>query len=256
MNYLDAIILGIIEGITEFLPISSTGHMILTSTFLKVENEDFLKTFEISIQLGAIMAIVFLYARKFLGSWELYKKLMTAFLPTAIVGFLLYKIIKEYLFSPLVVSSALIVGGIVLLILDRKIRDNKAEAINWSDMSYRKAFFIGLTQSISVIPGVSRAAATIMGGMVNGLSKKQAMEFSFLLAVPTMCAATGYDLLKTPIHFSVHEVYVLLVGGIISFTSAWLAVKVFLRIVEEYGFSFFAYYRIALGLVFLWFLTI
>ncbi|EKE10626.1 MAG: undecaprenyl-diphosphatase UppP [uncultured bacterium] len=253
MNYFDAIILGIVEGITEFLPISSTGHMILVSNILGIGEDAFVKTFEISIQLGAIMAIVLLYAGRFLSSVELYKKLIIAFFPTALVGFFLYKTIKTYLFSPMVVSIALIIGGIILVILDKRMKDSKEPEFLLENMSYRKAFMIGTAQSISVIPGVSRAAATIIGGMFSGLSKKQAMEFSFLLAVPTMCAATGYDLLKTPIHFSGREFFLLGVGAMVSFIFAYLAVKIFLRTVERYGFGFFGYYRIALGILFLLF---
>jgi undecaprenyl-diphosphatase len=253
MNYFDAIILGIVEGITEFLPISSTGHMILASSILGIGEEAFVKTFEISIQLGAIAAIVLMYARRFLGSIELYKKLIVAFFPTAVIGLLLYKIIKTYLFSPIVVSAALIIGGIILILLDKRMTGKKESGIPLEEISYRKAFFIGLFQGISVIPGVSRAAATIVGGMENGLGKKQAMEFSFLLAVPTMLAATGYDLLKTPIKFSSQEFILLGIGGLVSFIFAWIAVKVFLRLVEKYGFAFFGYYRIALGVLFLLF---
>jgi undecaprenyl-diphosphatase len=228
--------------------------MILASSFLDIGNQDFLKTFEISIQLGAIMAIVLIYARHFLSSFELYKKLITAFFPTAVVGFFLYGIIKTYLFNPLVVSVALILGGIILIVLDKKMTNVAEEEFPLEKMTYIKAFSIGMAQSISVIPGVSRAAATIIGGMSNGLSKKQAMEFSFLLAVPTMCAATGYDLLKTQANFSRHEFLLLSIGVAVSFAFAYLAVKIFLQIVERYGFAFFGYYRIALGILFLLFL--
>ena len=254
MNYFDAVILGIVEGITEFLPISSTGHMILMSDLLGIGEDEFVKTFEISIQLGAIMAIVLMYAKRFFGGLELYKKLIAAFLPTAVVGFFLYKTIKVYLFNPTVVSIALIAGGIVLIILDKNMTDKKESTFSIEEMSYRKSFFIGLMQSISIIPGVSRAAATIIGGMANGLTKKQAMEFSFLLAVPTMCAATGYDLLKTPIHFSQYEFLLLGIGSVVSFAFAYVAVKLFLQVVEKYGFAFFGYYRIVLGIIFLLFL--
>jgi undecaprenyl-diphosphatase len=254
MNYFDAVILGIIEGITEFLPISSTGHMILASSILGIGEDAFVKTFEISIQLGAILAIVSIYAKRFLSSIELYKKLITAFFPTAVVGLFLYKIIKTYLFNPTVVSIALIVGGLILIILDKRMIDQKENNFSIEEMPYRQAFFIGLMQSLSVVPGVSRAAATIIGGMAQGLSKKQAMEFSFLLAVPTMCAATGYDLLKTSAHFSPHEAILLAVGAVISFLFAYLAVKVFMQIVERHGFTFFGYYRIVLGILFLVFL--
>lgn len=250
MNFIDASILGIIEGITEFLPISSTGHMILASELLNLQNQDFVKTFEISIQLGAILAIVLLYARQFLKSFLLYKKLAIAFLPTAVVGLLLYKVIKNHLFNPTVVSISLILGGIILILLNKKISNTRSKYTDLEKIPYKNAFLIGLFQSVSVIPGVSRAAATIIGGVFGGFNKKQATEFSFLLAVPTMCAATGYDLLKTPLNLGGNEISLLIFGGIISFIFAFLAVKIFLKIIEKWGFNVFGYYRIGLGLVF------
>jgi len=253
MNIIDAIIIGIIEGLTEFLPVSSTGHMILASALLKLQNPEFLKTFEISIQIGAIFAIVFLYARRFLGNIMLYKKLLAAFIPTTIIGFLFYKIIKTYLFNPVVVSVALIIGGIILILLDKKIINTMAKYTDLEEISYRNAFFIGLFQGIAVVPGVSRAAATIIGGIFNGLNKKQATEFSFLLAVPTMVAATGYDLLKTPAQLAGFELVLLGIGLITAFISAWIAVKLFVWFIEQYGFAFFGYYRIVLGIVCLWY---
>jgi undecaprenyl-diphosphatase len=251
MNYFNVLILGIIEGLTEFLPISSTGHMILASALLKLQNPEFLKTFEISIQIGAILAIVFLYTRRFLTDIMLYLKLAAAFIPTAILGFLFYKIIKNYLFNPVVVSVSLVIGGIVLILLDKKIISSSKQYTDIEEIPYKNAFFIGLFQSISMIPGVSRAAATIIGGIFNGYNKRQAMEFSFLLAVPTMFAATGYDLLKTPAHLASAEWVMLGVGGIIAFISAWIAVKLFVWFVEHYGFTFFGCYRIVLGIIFL-----
>ncbi|MEI7423780.1 MAG: undecaprenyl-diphosphate phosphatase [Prolixibacteraceae bacterium] len=253
MSYFDSIILAIIEGITEFLPISSTGHMIMGQTLLKIDG-DFVKTFEISIQLGAIMAIVLLYAQRFLQSFTIYLKLGVAFIPTGIVGFLAYKTIKMYLFNPYVVGVALVIGGIVLVLIDKKVVAKESKTLDLESISYKNSFFIGLIQCISMIPGVSRAAATIIGGVFNGLDKKQAMEFSFLLAVPTMFAATGYDLIKTPIHFNSNEYVLLGIGLVIAFITAWAAVKVFIKLVENYGFKYFGYYRIAIGLLFLLFI--
>ena len=253
MSYFDSIILAIIEGITEFLPISSTGHMIMGQTLLKIDG-DFVKTFEISIQLGAIMAIVLLYAQSFLQSFTIYLKLGVAFIPTGIVGFLAYKTIKMYLFNPYVVGVALVIGGIVLVLIDKKVVAKESKTLDLESISYKNSFFIGLIQCISMIPGVSRAAATIIGGVFNGLDKKQAMEFSFLLAVPTMFAATGYDLIKTPIHFNSNEYVLLGIGLVIAFITAWAAVKVFIKLVENYGFKYFGYYRIAIGLLFLLFI--
>lgn len=253
MSFIQAVIIAIVEGITEFLPVSSTGHMILASSLIKIHEDTFVKTFEVSIQLGAILAIVMLYAKKFLQSFNIYLKLGTAFLPTAIVGFIAYDFIKAYLFNPLIVAISLIAGGIILILIDRKVVNRKSETDLIENISYRRAFFIGSIQCFSMIPGVSRAAATIIGGVFNGLSKKQATEFSFLLAVPTMFAATGYDLYKTSAHFTNHEYFLLGTGLVVAFLTAWLAVKVFLRIVENYGFIHFGYYRILVGILFLLF---
>lgn len=225
--------------------------MILASSLLKLQNNEFAKTFEIAIQLGAILAIVYLYAKRLLNNRVLYKKLAVAFLPAALVGFTAYKAIKAYLFNAGVVSAALIIGGIILILLDKKVVNNSSKHIEMENISYKNAFLIGIFQSISVIPGVSRAAATIIGGIFNGYDKRQATEFSFLLAVPTMFAATGYDLLKTKATLNVNEFGLLAVGGIVSFIFAWLAVKLFLNLINKHGFMIFGYYRIILGLLFI-----
>ena len=256
MNVLQAVIIAIIEGITEFLPVSSTGHMILASSIMKIHENDFVKTFEISIQLGAILAIVLIYAKRFLQGIDIYLKLFVAFIPTAIIGFLAYNIIKTYLFNPFVVASSLIIGGIILIIIDKKVVSQKSTTLVLEEIPYKNAFLIGLIQCFSMITGVSRAAATIIGGVFNGLDKKQATEFSFLLAVPTMFAATGYDLLKSNISFSNYEIMLLGIGLVIAFLTAWIAVKIFLKIVEKYGFVHFGYYRIAVGIVFLLYTTL
>ena len=251
MNLLQSIILAIIEGITEFLPVSSTGHMILASYIMEIQDVAFVKTFEISIQLGAIMAIVIIYSKRFLQGITIYLKLGFAFIPTAIIGFFAYRLIKSHLFDSTIVAVSLVAGGIVLIFIDKKLVRQKSSIVSLENISYKSAFFIGLIQCFSMIPGVSRAAATIIGGVFNGLDKKQATEFSFLLAVPTMFAATGYDLFKTSIVFSGHEIFLLVTGLIIAFLTAWLAVKVFIKIVENYGFSHFGYYRIIIGIIFL-----
>lgn len=253
MNFFDATILGIVEGLTEFLPISSTGHMILASALMKLHDDSFVKTFTIAIQLGAILAIVLLYARRLAGNVALYKKLLVAFLPTGILGFLVYKAIKAYLFNPIVVSVALVLGGIVLILVDKKVAVRPRQEQPLENISYRSAVLIGLCQSVSMIPGVSRAAATIIGGVFNGLDRKQATEFSFLLAVPTMCVATGYDVLKVSGGMTGDQTLLLAVGGAVAFASAWVALKLFLVFVEKWGFAAFGYYRIVLGLVFLGF---
>ena len=251
MDILQAIILSIVEGITEFLPVSSTGHMILASYIMKIHDDAFVKTFEIAIQIGAILAIVMLYYKRFIQGIIIYIKLLIAFIPTAIVGFLAYKTIKTYLFNPLGVSLALIIGGVILIVIDRWVVTRESRYTEIEDISYKNAFFIGLAQCVSMIPGVSRAAATIIGGVANGLNKKQATEFSFLLAVPTMCAATGYDLLKTDATFSSHEITLLAIGLVGAFISAWFAVKLFIRFIENHGFKAFGYYRIVIGIVFI-----
>lgn len=254
MGILETIILSIIEGLTEFLPISSTGHMILASAAMNIHEDEFVKTFEIAIQLGAIMAIALMYIKRFLQGIEIYLKLTVAFIPTAIIGLLAYKVIKAYLFNPVVVSVSLIIGGVILIIIDNKISNKESKTLSLEKIPYKNAFFIGLMQCFSMIPGTSRAAATIIGGVVNGLDKKQATEFSFLLAVPTMFAATGYDLLKTPVSFTSNEIVLLAIGLVIAFISAWFAVKIFLKVVELYGFKHFGYYRIVLGIAFLIFM--
>ena len=255
MNYIQSVIIAIIEGLTEFLPISSPGHMILASAAMKIHENEFAKTFEIVIQLGAILAIAIMYMKRFLRGINIYLKLIVAFIPTAIVGFLAYDFIKTYLFNPMVVSISLIIGGIILIIIDKKVENRKSEIKEVEDIPYKNAFYIGLIQCLSMIPGTSRAAATIIGGVFNRFDKKQATEFSFLLAVPTMFAAGGYDLLKTPIDFTREEIIMLISGLFFAFVSAWVAVKIFLRIVEKYGFQYFGYYRIALGVIFLIFLV-
>lgn len=250
MSIIEALIIAMVEGITEFLPISSTGHMILVSATLGMENSEFLKTFEISIQLGAILAIAWIYAKRFLINFTMYAKLFVAFLPTACIGFLAYGVIKKYLFDPMVVSITLILGGILLIWLDDFVEKRQSQHQQLDQIPFRNAFWIGLIQGISVIPGVSRAGATIVGGLLNGFNKRQATEFSFLLAVPTMMAATGYDLLKSPLQFTSQQIQLLSIGMIASFVFAWITVKLFLIFVEKYGFAFFGWYRIVLGALF------
>jgi undecaprenyl-diphosphatase len=251
MTYLQAIILAIIEGITEFLPVSSTGHMILASAFMKVKDPEFTKTFEVAIQLGAILAVGVLYIKKFFVSFDIYLKLIAAFIPTGVVGILAYKIIKAYLFNPFVVSIALIVGGIILILLDKWTENKKSEFKEVGSISYIGAFKIGLFQCFSMIPGVSRAAATIFGGIYSGFDRKLATEFSFLLAIPTMFAATGKDLWESKDMIDAENIKLLVVGGIVAFVFALIAVKGFIVFVQKYGFKYFGYYRIVLGILFL-----
>lgn len=256
MDILHGIILSFVEGITEFLPISSTGHMILAADMFKIPQTEFLKSFEIIIQTGAILAVVTLYLKVLLTNRAILKKLLAAFIPTGIVGFVLYKFIKDYLFdnTPVVLWS-LFIGGVILIIWEKYYQKNKTHGQKIEELSYKKAIIIGLFQSLSVIPGVSRAASTIVGGMTVGLNRKSAVEFSFLLAVPTMLAATGLDLLKSSLSFSTTEWGMLAVGFAGAFVTAFLTVKYFLRFVEHHTFVPFGIYRIVLAMLF-WILVI
>ncbi len=253
MSIFDAIILGIVEGITEFLPISSTGHLILTSTLLDIPQSEFLKTFEIAIQLGAISSVILLFWRSFL-SIEVLKRLAIAFIPTAIIGFSMYGIIKNvFLESPLVVVGALFLGGIALIVFELLHKEKEDAAQGVMDISYKQSAFIGLFQALAIIPGVSRSAATIVGGLLLGIKRIAIVEFSFLLAVPTMLAATGYDMVKNASLFSTDQVLILSVGFITSFFVATLAIKFLLSYVKNHSFIPFGIYRIAIAVLFLLF---
>lgn len=259
MSLIEVIILSIIEGITEFLPVSSTGHMILAAELMQIQSTEFLKSFEIAIQLAAILAVIIIYRQRLVAGIKLYHKLFWAFIPVTVVGFLFYSVIKGVLFNTLVVSVMLILGGIVLVLLDSWTENRPAKYKTIDAISNPGAFLIGIIQCLSLIPGTSRAAATIIGGVAAGYDRKQATEFSFLLAIPTMAAATGYDLVQTGSLLTSHQVFLLFAGSLFSFAFAWLAVKLFLKIVVSYGFRHFGYYRIVLGLLFLglsWFLGI
>ncbi len=251
MTYFQALIIAIIEGLTEFLPVSSTGHMILADSMMKIENPEFAKTFEIVIQLGAILAVLLLYIKRFFVGINIYIKLLIAFLPTGIIGLLAYKTIKHYLFNPFTVSISLIIGGVVLILLDKWSQQKKSEYKEVEDISYTGALKIGLIQCVSMIPGVSRAAATIFGGIFSGFNKAQAAEFSFLLAIPTMFAASGYDILKEKDNIHSEDIKLLLFGGLVAFIVAIFAVKAFVAFLNKYGFKHFGYYRIVLGVLFL-----
>lgn len=256
MTYLQAILIAIVEGITEFLPISSTGHMIITQTLLGLKSDEFVKLFVVNIQFGAILSVLVLYWKRFFQSLVFYYKLFVAFIPAAILGFLLSDYIDQMLERVWIVAVALLLGGVVLLFVDRwfnKTRDEEKEP------SYRNAFVIGLFQCIAMIPGVSRSAATIIGGMAQKLSRKKAAEFSFFLAVPTMLAATGWKLLQTwdavfllpGQGLNTHNLWLLLTGNLVAFVVAMLAIKGFIAFLTRYGFKVFGYYRIVLGLVIL-----
>ena len=255
MSILHTFILSVIEGLTEFLPISSTGHLILASKLLNIEPTNFAKTFEIVIQLGAILAVVALYTKKFFNI-KLIKKLIVAFIPTGIVGLLLYPIIKGFLLgSSWVTLNALFWGGMILIIIEMvikkvKVKGQEENEIDYSKVTYKKAFLIGCFQCLSVIPGVSRAAATIIGGLTTGLNRPTATEFSFLLAVPTMIMASGYDLYKSREFIAQGGALTLFVGTVLSFVFAMLAVKFLISYVKKHDFTAFGIYRIVLAVLY------
>jgi len=253
MDYLHAIILSIVEGITEFLPISSTGHMVLASKILNIAQTDFVKSFEIIIQLGSIFAIVFLYWKTISKNKEVWKKIIAAFIPTAIIGFFLYKTIKTlFLGNSIITLYALFIGGVLLILLEMLYKEQDHHADNVEKISFKNAFFIGVFQSISVIPGVSRSAATIIPALLLGTRRKTAVEFSFLLAIPTMLAATTLDLFKSNFAFTPSEYSILITGFIGSFIVAIFAVKFLLNFIKNHTFIPFGIYRIILSIVF-WF---
>jgi undecaprenyl-diphosphatase len=252
MTWLQAIVVAVVEGLTEFLPVSSTGHMILASTLLGIEEKGFAETFQIVIQLGAILAVLLLYYRRLLQGPAIYLKLAVAFLPTGVVGFLLYKTIRAYLFNPLTVSVSLVLGGILLILLDpREEGQQKPAALDLEGLSLHKAFLIGCVQCVSMIPGVSRSAATILGGMGLGLNRLQAAEFSFLLAIPTMFAATGYELYKSHDQINTNQTGILLLGMVVSFGVAWFAVRAFVGWLTQHGMAWFGWYRVGVGILYL-----
>lgn len=250
MTLLQSIILGIVEGITEFLPISSTGHLILASRLLGLSQTDFQKSFEIAIQLGAIGSVIMLYWRQFL-ELSVLGRLIAAFIPTGLIGFALYHVVKTYLFgSDTVVLWALGLGGVALIVFELLHKESDDAVADVTAIPYSKAVLIGLFQSLSIVPGVSRAGATIVGGLILGLSRTTIVEFSFLLAVPTMLAATGYDLLKNASSFEAQQLGVLAAGFIASFFVALLSIKFLLAFVRTHTFIPFGIYRIAVALAF------
>ena len=253
MNAFHVLLLGAIEGFSEFLPISSTAHLLLASSALGLEETNFLKSFVIVIQFGAILAVVSLYWRTLTTNWEADKRLLAAFAPTALVGFLFYKLIKDVLLeSSLVMLSALFLGGVILILFEYFYKDKNLEEKedSLSTIPYGKAFLIGLAQAIAVIPGVSRAGATIIGGLLLGVGRKTIVEFSFLLAIPTMAAAAGFDLLQNAASFSLAQFHLLLLGFIASFVFALFGVTFLLNYVKNNSFIGFGIYRILLALTF------
>jgi undecaprenyl-diphosphatase len=256
MDVIYAILLSVVEGITEFLPISSTGHLLLTTNFLHIPQTDFMKSFEIIIQLGAILAVVNTYWKTLFKNKDLWVKILIAFLPTAVVGFLLYDYIKGFLFEHTMITlAALFIGGVILILVEKFYKTEKNVIEDYKKMSVIKAFMIGVFQSISVIPGTSRAAASILGGMFMGLSRKTAVEFSFFLAIPTIAAASGYDLVKTNFSFDLYEWNLLIIGFTGSFLVAHTAIALFLRYVKKHTMIPFGIYRIILSVVY-WYVLV
>jgi undecaprenyl-diphosphatase len=254
MDFLHALILGIVEGVTEFLPISSTGHMILVSKLLNIPDTEFLKTFEVVIQMGAILAVVALYWRKLLLNLEIMKRLVVALVPALGVGYLFYASIRKMLGSESVVLWSLLIGGIVIILVETFKKEKEETSEDLATLPYKTVFLIGLSQALAVIPGVSRAGATIMGGLLLGMKRASIVEFSFLLAVPTMVAATALDLLKNAHTFSSGDVGTILVGLIVSFLVAIGAIKFFLRFIGTHTFIPFGIYRIVVALLFFFFI--
>jgi undecaprenyl-diphosphatase len=249
-NLIQVIILAIIEGLTEFLPVSSTGHMIIASSAMGIASDPFIKLFTIFIQLGAILSVVILYFKRFFQSFDFYLKRLVAIIPAAIFGVLLSDTIDALLESALTVGIVLFIGGIILLYVDKWF--NKTDVKDDKEISYSTAFKIGMFQCLAMIPGTSRSAATIVGGMSQKLSRKAAAEFSFFLAVPTMFAATAMKLLKffkEGHSFTGEEVQLLVVGNVVAFIVALLAIRSFISFLEKQGFRLFGWYRIVVGAI-------
>lgn len=267
MSIIEAVIIAIIEGITEYLPVSSTGHMIIASSFMGIEKEEFTKLFEVAIQLGAILAVVVLYWKKFIdpiktGRLKFYFKLLIGVIPALLLGFLFSDKIDEMLESPTTVAVSLLVGGVVLLFIDKAF--NNPVIHSEKEITYGKSFMTGLWQCIAMIPGVSRSAASIIGGMQQGLTRGAAAEFSFFLAVPTMAAATLYSLFLKKWNMdgteqkgyelilqSQENTIAFIVGNVVAFVVAVIAIKFFINYLKKYGFKIFGWYRIIVGILLL-----
>jgi len=257
---IQAFIMGLVEGITEFLPISSTGHLIITATLLDFWTKEKRDVFEVAIQLGAILSVCYEYRERLINvtqglfqnkpeAWRFSINVAIAFLPAAILGFLTIHAIKEHLFNSVSVAIALIVGGFIILWAEK--RPHQIRINNVDDMQPLDALKVGLAQCAALFPGTSRSGATIIGGLLFGLSRKVAAEFSFFLAIPTMFAASGYDLLKEKDNIHSEDIKLLLFGAVVAFIVAFFAIKAFINFLTKYGFKHFGYYRIALGILFL-----
>jgi len=264
-DIIKAVILGIVEGLTEFLPVSSTGHLILVNEFINFTGS-FAKTFDIFIQLGAILSVIVYFRRKLIPfeyskspdekaeTWNIWKKTVFGVLPALVVGATLGKHIEKYLFNPVTVALALLIGGIALIFIER--RKTKGRITTFAQLSYPTAFLIGLMQCLALIPGTSRSAATIIGAMLLGTSRIVAAEFSFFLAIPTLFAASAYSLLQTGFNLDRVQIQLLIIGFIISFIIAWLVIAGFMRFISKRDFKVFGYYRIVLGALILIFFSL
>jgi len=258
MDWWQALVLGAIEGITEFLPISSTAHLRLLSEWLGIVNSDFSKSFDIFIQLGAILAVLAVYLKTLCQQPKIILKLIVAFIPTGIIGLLAYPLVKsQFMDSFWLIASTLGLGGLFLIWFEgyyHKKKEKKGEGLE--QISYRQACLIGLCQALAIIPGISRSAATIVGGLALGLKRSTIVEFSFLLALPTMLAATGLDLVKSSWSFGQPEIIALGIGTVTAFITAWLSVKWLLNFVQHHNFRSFGWYRLALAIVVVFYLLI
>ncbi|MFA7201865.1 MAG: undecaprenyl-diphosphate phosphatase [Candidatus Paceibacterota bacterium] len=255
MSILHAIILGVVEGVTEFLPISSTAHLIITSRILNITQNDFLKTFEIVIQLGAIAAVAVLYFKTLATKPKLIGKILAAFIPTSIIGLAVYSLAKKYLLGNLTITVwALVLGGIAIILFEMYFEE-KAERNEQSPkeletaISYPAALWMGVCQVVAIIPGVSRSAATILGGRALGITRKEVVEFSFLLAAPTMLAAAALDIYKNPQAISGANIVPVIIGLVVSFVVAYISMKWLLKYIQTHSFKVFGIYRIIIGLV-------
>ena len=252
MSVFQSIILAIVEGLTEFLPVSSTGHMIIVSSLMGIADDEFTKAFTIAIQLGAIVSVIVLYWKRFFMTLSFYYKLFVAFIPAVVIGLLFNDYIDALLERVEVVAITLILGGIIFLFIDKIFK--KTEVDGKDGVTYSNAFKIGLFQTIAMVPGVSRSAATIIGGLTQGMNKRAAAEFSFFLAVPTMFAATSYKLLKFYLEgntFGTNEIVLLSIGNVVAFIVAMFAIKSFITFLTRHGFKWFGYYRITIGVLIL-----
>jgi undecaprenyl-diphosphatase len=252
MNFIHTIILGIVEGLTEFLPISSTAHIDITRAIFSIPSTDFIKSFEIIIQLGAILAVVILYAKKVFSSWKYIKNVIIAFIPTGIIGFILYKLIKTFLIGNILVEAlALLIGGVIIIMFEnyQSKRDQTNDETNIENLTTKQLITLGVAQALAVIPGVSRSGAVIVSGRALKLSRTLITEFSFLLAVPTMLAASLYDIYKSGFSFSENQWGTILLGFIVSFIVALIVIKWLIEYVKNHTFKIFGWYRIILGVL-------